>query len=167
MRLGSGQPVRLAALGVQEQRGRPARSEPQAQELALPEQRGRLASRVFQAALSFPGDAFTVSLLHFEGANASTTFTDEVGKIWTRWFCKISTAQAQFGNSSGLFGGGDQISTPESPDLMFGNGDWTVDFWVRTVAAGQSVGTQLVSKRVDASTGGPFAIGLKFWNIRR
>lgn len=29
-------------------------------------------------------DQFTKSLLHFDGANASTIFTDESGKIWTR-----------------------------------------------------------------------------------
>lgn len=79
-------------------------------------------------------------LLHFEGDNASTTFTDETGKTWTRsGDAQISTAQKKFGNSSGLFdGNGDYISTPYSSDFDFGSGNFTIDFWMRATAQGQS-----------------------------
>ena len=76
---------------------------------------------------------YTKSLLHFNGANNSTTFTDETGKVWTRnGDAKISTAQSKFGGASGYFDGtGDYISMPDHADFDFGTGGFTVDFWVR------------------------------------
>jgi hypothetical protein len=49
--------------------------------------------------------ANTLSLLRFEGANGSTTFTDEVsGPTWTRQApAEISTDQAKWGTTSGKF----------------------------------------------------------------
>jgi len=46
-----------------------------------------------------------ISLIHFNGANASTTFIDEVGanSITVHGAPQISTAQSVFGGSSGLF----------------------------------------------------------------
>jgi hypothetical protein len=78
-------------------------------------------------------DNNTKVLLHFDGADASTTFTDESGKIWTPvGTAQLDTAQKKFGASSGLFdGNSDYISTPNHADLDFGNGDFTVDMWVR------------------------------------
>jgi len=79
-------------------------------------------------------DIYTKSLLHFEGADASTTFTDESGKTWSRGGnAQINTAQYKFGGASGLFDGvGDFIYHPgASPDtdFAFGTGDFTIDFW--------------------------------------
>ena len=67
-------------------------------------------------------DANTKSLLHFDGANNSTTFTDETGKTWTaHGNAKISTAQYKFPTGSGLFDGtGDYIDTPDHADFNFG-----------------------------------------------
>jgi hypothetical protein len=78
-------------------------------------------------------DAYTKVLLHMDGADASTTFTDESGKAWTRQGdAQIDTAQSKFGGASGLFdGAGDYVTTPNSADFDFGTGDWTVDFWIR------------------------------------
>lgn len=78
-------------------------------------------------------DTYTKVLLHMNGADASTTFTDESGKAWTAaGGAQIDTAQFKFGEASGLFdGAGDYISTPNSADLDFGTGDWTIDCWVR------------------------------------
>jgi hypothetical protein len=87
-------------------------------------------------------DNYTKSLLHFEGANASTIFTDESGKVWTPSSGTIiSTAKYKFGSASGLFSSGKYISTPAVDDLTVGSGDWTVDVWVHTTstAAGQGV----------------------------
>jgi len=85
---------------------------------------------------AYPGidDSYTVSLLHMNGQNASTTFTDESGKMWTaNGGTQISTAQSEFGGASGSFdgGGGTYISTPASEDFNFGTGSFTIDFWVR------------------------------------
>ena len=78
-------------------------------------------------------DSYTVALLHMDGADASTTFTDESGKTWTAsGNAQIDTAQSKFGGASGLFDGtGDYITTGNSTDFDNGTNDWTVDFWVR------------------------------------
>lgn len=71
------------------------------------------------------------SLLHFDGADASTTFTDETGKTWTaNGDAQIDTAQSKFGGSSGLFDGtGDDITTATSTDFDFGTGDFTIEWF--------------------------------------
>lgn len=76
-----------------------------------------------------PNFASVSALLHMDGANNSTTFTDVTGKTWTRaGDAKISTAQSRFGNASGNFdGAGDNISAAASADFGFGSGDFTVE----------------------------------------
>lgn len=82
-------------------------------------------------------DIYTKSLLHFDGSDTSTTFTDESGKIWTAYGdAQLDTAQLKFGTASGLFDGtGDYIDTPDHADWQLDGGSnsnlWTVDFWVR------------------------------------
>lgn len=93
-------------------------------------------------------DGYTVSLLHMDGADASTTFTDESGKVWTAYGnAQIDTAQSKFGGASGLFDGtGDYIYTSHN-DFKAGTADFTVDFWLRTIslAAEQGLFDFLVS----------------------
>jgi hypothetical protein len=80
---------------------------------------------------------YTKALLHFDGADGSTTFTDESGKTWTpAGNAQIDDAQYYFGFKSGLFDGtGDYISAPYSSDWQLDGGSnsnaWTIDFWVR------------------------------------
>ena len=82
-------------------------------------------------------DSYTKSLLHFDGDDASSTFTDESGKEWTRaGTAQIDTAQSVFGGASGLFdGNSDYITTPDSADWYLDDGSnsnkWTIDFRVR------------------------------------
>jgi hypothetical protein len=78
-------------------------------------------------------DAYTKVLLHMNGTDASTTFTDESGKTWTASNqAQIDTAQSKFGGASGLFDGtGDYISTSDHADFNMGSDDWTIDFWIR------------------------------------
>ncbi len=80
-----------------------------------------------------PNNANTVALLHMDGTDAATTFTDQTGKTWTATEnAQIDTAQFKFGTASGFFDGtGDYISTADSSDFAFGTGDFTVDFWVK------------------------------------
>ncbi|MCX6751581.1 MAG: LamG domain-containing protein [Candidatus Nomurabacteria bacterium] len=82
-------------------------------------------------------DTYTKLLLHMDGANASTTFTDEAGKTITAvGNAQISTAQSKFGGASGLFDGtGDYLSVPDNDDWDFWGGDFTVDFWVYPTSA--------------------------------
>lgn len=73
--------------------------------------------------------ANTSSLLHFDGSNGSTSFTDEKGKIWTpSGNAQISTAQSRFGGASGYFDGtGDWIDVAPSTDYQFGTGPFTIE----------------------------------------
>ena len=104
-------------------------------------------------------DAYTKALLHMDGADASTTFTDESGKTWTRaGDAQIDTAQFKFGGASGLFDGtGDYVSTPDSADFDFGTGNWTVDFWLRRDGTKNYPG--LVSGGTAAATGWSIMLG--------
>jgi hypothetical protein len=82
-------------------------------------------------------DSNTKALLHMNGADGSTTFTDESGKTWTaHGHAQIDTAQSKLGGASGLFDGlgDDYISSPDSADWYFGTGNFTIDFWVRFTA---------------------------------
>lgn len=82
-------------------------------------------------------DVYTVALLHMNGDDATTTFTDETGKVWTaNGNAQIDTAQSVFGGAAGLFdGSGDYISTPDSADWRLDGGsnsnEWTIDFRLR------------------------------------
>lgn len=89
------------------------------------------------SALARPGeavdDAYTVTLLHCNGSDGSTTFTDESGKTWTaNGNAQIDTSQYPFSPpSSCLFdGNGDYLFTNDSDDFYF-NGDFTIDFRAR------------------------------------
>lgn len=77
-------------------------------------------------------DSYTKALLHMDGSDASTTFTDESGKTWTAsGNAQIDTAQSVFGGASGLFdGSGDYISTADHADFYY-PGDMTIDFRLR------------------------------------
>lgn len=80
-------------------------------------------------------DAFTKILLHMDGSNGSTTFTDVCAGATPHTFtasgnAQISTAQSKFGGAAGLFDGtGDCIRTPDSNDFTLGSGAWTYDLW--------------------------------------
>jgi hypothetical protein len=83
-------------------------------------------------------DSYTKALLHFEGSDASTTFTDESGATWTAYnSAQIDTDQYKFGSASGLFNGsldsltGDSARWNDSSNNRPGSGDFTIDAWIR------------------------------------
>lgn len=81
-----------------------------------------------------PGnDAFTKMLLHMDGSNGGTTFTDvAVGgalKTWAPTNAVTSTASAKFGPSSMLTTAG-FITTPDHPDFTLGSSDFALDCWI-------------------------------------
>lgn len=73
-----------------------------------------------------------VLLLHMNGANGSTTFTDEYGHaITTGGAAAISTAQSKFGGASGAFNGSSAYLGDSSTNLSFAlTGDFTLEGWV-------------------------------------
>jgi hypothetical protein len=82
-------------------------------------------------------DGFSVSLLHCDGSDASTTITDETGKTWTaRGNAQIDTGQSVFGGASLQFdNSGDSADTPDSADWQLDGGsnsnEWTVEWRLR------------------------------------
>lgn len=76
-----------------------------------------------------------VFLLHCDGADNSTTFTDHSPspKVITRGGAAIiDTAQSKFGGASArLDGNGDHIQMPYSAAVAVPTGDFTIEFWVR------------------------------------
>jgi hypothetical protein len=83
-------------------------------------------------------------LLHMDGSNGSTTFTDSSSNavaVTANGNAQISTAQNKFGGSSGSFSSG-YIITPASSLFNFGTGDFCIEFWCyfNSVASNQRVG---------------------------
>jgi hypothetical protein len=84
-----------------------------------------------------PSFSFITLLAHCDGANGSTTLTDNspLAKTFTaNGNAQISTAQSKFGGASALFdGAGDFFSTSYATSPI-GTGDFTVEFWIRPLA---------------------------------
>ena len=91
---------------------------------------------------SDPDFASVSLLLHFDGADQSTTFIDSSGTpktITALGDAKISTAQSKFGGSSlALLNVGDGIQRATDANLAFGTGDFTIEMWVYLLS-GQNV----------------------------
>jgi YD repeat-containing protein len=92
-------------------------------------------STVYSDTINLITDSYTKSLLHMNGTDGSTTFTDSATGGTHTWTAsgnaQIDTAQSKFGGASGLFDGtGDYLSSADSPDWYF-DGDFTFDCWVR------------------------------------
>lgn len=78
-------------------------------------------------------------LLHFDGSNGSTTFTDSSDNAETvtaNSGAEISTAQSKFGGSSGYFASGAYLSMDTS-GAAFGTGDFTIEAWIRPADVSQ------------------------------
>lgn len=73
-------------------------------------------------------------LLHMDGANESTTFTDSSSfahAMTASGNAAISTAQSKFGGASAYFDGdGDLVSASYDDEFDFGTGDFTIEAWV-------------------------------------
>lgn len=72
-------------------------------------------------------------LLHMDGSNGSTTFTDSSSNalaVTPTGDAQISTAQSKFGGSSALFDGSGDYLTTSSTELSFGVGDFTIEGWM-------------------------------------
>lgn len=87
-----------------------------------------------------PFDAYFASvelLLHCNGSDASTTFTDNSKNAFTMTVggnAQIDTAESKFGGASALFDGvGDYLSVAHATAFDF-SGDYTIEFFMRRVA---------------------------------
>ena len=77
--------------------------------------------------------SLTLALLHFDGANNSTVFTDSSPFNQTVAVVtgtpKISTAMSKFGGSSLYLDGSSSIKIPNNANLNLGTGAFTIEFW--------------------------------------
>lgn len=107
-----------------------------------------------------------VSLAHFDGLSASTTFNDQKGKVWTpAGNAQLSTAQAKWGPSALLLdGAGDYLSTPHSTDFNAAGASITAEMWIRPAVLPTSGSTvkYLMRKGTTVYTAG-WLIGL-YWD---
>lgn len=73
------------------------------------------------------------ALLHLDGANGGTTFTDVKGTTWSRNVGSgtTSTVQKKYGTASLLVGGGGGILNSTAPSLSYtlGTQDFCMEFW--------------------------------------
>ena len=83
-----------------------------------------------------PHWANVVSLLHFDGADGSDSFTDERGVVWSKHGpAQLDTDQKAHGDSS-LYLPGTAALTASSSGFVFGTGDFTVEFLWRLPSTG-------------------------------
>lgn len=90
-------------------------------------------------------------LMHMEGTDASTTFTDVKGHTCTAaGNAQIDTADKKYGTSSALFdGSGDTVTIGGNGDFSF-TGAFTIEFWAKPNSGADRCA---ISKRSTGSNG--------------
>jgi hypothetical protein len=73
-------------------------------------------------------------LLHFDGTNGSTTFTDSSSNAWSMTAngnAQLTTTSPKFGSAQLTLDGtsGTYANTPADSAFAIGTGDFTIDFW--------------------------------------
>ncbi|MDP6771092.1 MAG: hypothetical protein QF704_10385, partial [Anaerolineales bacterium] len=114
---------------------------------------------------AYESDQYTKLLLHCDGADDGTTFTDSSDSgggrhtITANGDVTNTKAQSKIGDSSIIFDGSDSLSVADSSDWDFGSNAWTMEFWFRITsgtagifAFGPSAGNIAVSVYHGAST---------------
>lgn len=72
-----------------------------------------------------------VSMLHFDGADGSSSISDDAGIDWTNVGVLLDKSRSLFGETTARFNGSSYIQTASNANLAFGAGDFTVEMWVR------------------------------------
>ncbi|MCX8129782.1 MAG: LamG domain-containing protein [Clostridia bacterium] len=112
-----------------------------------------LANRMLMSPIRY---STTKLLLHMNGSNGSTVFTDSsvITKLVTaNGNSQISTAQYKFGGASGFFdGSGDYLSIPTSSDFIF-NIPWCFDCWFRPARLSNATYSQFIFRKGDNTQG--------------
>lgn len=108
-------------------------------------------------------DSFTKLLLHCDGADASTTFTDASlaahGNATVAGNAQVDTGQSKFGGASLLLdGSGDYLTYASHADWAFGSGNFTLDFWVRPNAILTGLRGLIGRQAVGAGSFPPFLV---------
>ena len=127
----------------------------------------RYTSNFTPSTTEFTADKYTKLLLHMDGADDGTTFTDSswtgtggVGHTITANGDVTNTrAVRKIGDSSIKFDGtGDYLSIPHSSDWDFGTGNYTVELWFKRASA--AGGT--IEFLIDHDEGANYGWGMRF-----
>lgn len=106
-------------------------------------------------------------LLHCDGADGATTFTDsgpDGVTVTAAGNAQIDTDQSKFGGASGLFDGtGDYLSIPDAAKLDLSSGDWTFEAWVRFTSS-ISGAPLIFGQKTDGNNG--IEMGFQFGSTR-
>lgn len=137
---------------------------------ALDEQCDAVRQAIWPSAGGDPYWANVSLLLHMDGSNGSTTFTDSSGTpktVTVNGGAAISTAESKFGGSSAAFNGSNDSLT--FADIGLGTDDFTIEMFFKTNSSvqyatlignetsGASAGFSLMINK-DSSTGGQIAV---------
>jgi hypothetical protein len=102
-------------------------------------------------------DANTKLLLHMDGTNGSSSFTDNSASghtVTANGSASIVTSQSKFGGASGNFdGAGDYLQVGASADFVFGSGDFTIDTWIK-IQSNDGYHDRIISNGPDGAAGG-------------
>ena len=105
-------------------------------------------------------------LLHMDGVNGSTTFTDNSNNNFTvtaNGNAQISTAQSKFGGASGYFDGtGDFIEVGNSQEFNMGSGDFTVEGWINLNNKTTSRGLIYFTDRLGSAVGSEVSFAVEY-----
>jgi len=105
-----------------------------------------------QGQLQIP-DAYTKLLIHCDGNDGSTTFTDEASPhtITANGNAQVDTAYKKFGTGALLSDGtGDYLSVPDHADWFMDTGTFTIDMWMRfNVAPSAPTSADFAYQEVD------------------
>jgi hypothetical protein len=100
-----------------------------------------------------PSDPYwssVVLLLHCDGTNGSTTFTDSSSSNKTATAngnAQITTTNPKFGSGAYLGdGNSDSVTFADTDDWHFGSGDWTVEFWLN-LSNNAGASKQIIAQR--------------------
>ena len=99
----------------------------------------RYTANFTPATSAFVNDANTVFLMHADGTDASTVFTDDntgsartARTLTAQGNAQVDTAQSKFGGSALLCDGtGDYVISPAGTQWDFGTGSFTIEYFIR------------------------------------
>ena len=93
-------------------------------------------------------------LLHCDGTNGSTTFTDNSPTpktVTANGVAQISTAQSKWGGASAIFSSGGSLTLASDAAFGFGTGDLTIEAWVYLTGNAVAGGNTICDFRASAA----------------
>ena len=93
-------------------------------------------------------------LLHCDGTNGSTTFTDNSPTpktVTANGVAQISTAQSKWGGASAIFSSGGSLTLASDAAFGFGTGDLTIEAWVYLTSNAASGGSTIADFRASVA----------------